>query len=100
VNARERQEPDMSADGNDSDGSGDSGEGGRPDRPLLRIVRGTPDDVELAALTAVVAGLAVGAAEQDAPESGIRSGWADRASLVRRPATHGPRAWRVSGLPR
>lgn len=75
-------------------------ESAKPDRPLLRVVRGTPDEAELAALTAVVAGLAVGAAEQNAPEPRARSGWADRASLVRRPVTHGPGAWRAAGLPR
>jgi hypothetical protein len=91
----------MSADGNDSGNDSNSGDDAvQPDRPLLRVVRGTPDDAELAALTAVVVSLAVGAAEQNAPESGVHSGWADRASLVRQQVTHGPNAWRTSGLPR
>ena len=65
-------------------------------RPFLRIVRGTPDDEELAALTAVVAAIA---AQRPAPSTEApRSHWADRAALVRRPLPHGPGAWRASGL--
>jgi len=67
-----------------------------PRRPLLRVVRGNPDDAELAALTAVVAALA-GAPGPDSPTP--RSAWADRASSLRRPLPHGPGAWRASGLP-
>ena len=70
----------------------------QPERPLLRIVRGEPDAAELAALTAIVAGLAAAPAEEDAPEP--RSAWSDRASQVRRPLPHGPGAWRASGFPR
>jgi hypothetical protein len=66
-------------------------------RPLLRVVRGTPDDEELAALTAVVAAIA---AQRPAPTAEAPSShWADRAALVRRPLPHGPGAWRASGLP-
>lgn len=68
------------------------------DRPLLRVVRGTPDDDELAALTAVVASVAV-RPEVSRPEP-VRSRWADRAALVRQPLQSGPGAWRASGLPR
>ena len=68
-----------------------------PKRPLLRVVRGTPDDAELVALTAVVLGLAsAGAPEQAAPQ---RSAWADRAVALRRTLPHGPGAWRASGFP-
>lgn len=69
-----------------------------PVRPLLRVVRGTPDDAELAALTAVVAALAAGDSPEPAPRP--RSRWADRAALVRAPLPVGPGAWRASGLPR
>ncbi|HEX5121553.1 MAG TPA: acyl-CoA carboxylase subunit epsilon [Pseudonocardiaceae bacterium] len=68
------------------------------DRPLLRVVRGTPDDDELAALTAVVAGIASApppASRRPAP----RSRWADRSALVRGSLPSGPDAWRASGLP-
>jgi hypothetical protein len=66
-------------------------------RPLLRVVRGEPDDVELAALTAVV--LSVTSAAAAVPEPAPSSRWADRAALVRRPTAAGPGAWRASGLP-
>lgn len=68
------------------------------DLPLLRIVCGTPDDEELAALTAVVASMAAadrGPARSPQP----MSRWADRAALVRQPLPSGPNAWRSSGLP-
>ena len=68
--------------------------------PLLRVVRGEPDDTELAALTAVVLGLASARTEPE-PEPESRSRWADRTALVRRPMLpFGPGAWRASGLPR
>jgi hypothetical protein len=66
-------------------------------RPLLRVIKGTPDDTELAALAAVVLGVATTAAAT--PEPAPRSRWADRAALVRRPLPVGPGAWRASGLP-
>ncbi|AHI01322.1 acyl-CoA carboxylase subunit epsilon [Kutzneria viridogrisea] len=70
----------------------------QPQRPLLRVVRGTPDDVELAALTAVVAGLA---AAPGAPrDERAPSAWADRASLLRQPLRPGLGAWRASGFAR
>jgi hypothetical protein len=68
------------------------------ERPLLRVVRGTPDDAELAALTTVVLGV-VTAGAATTPELASRSRWADRAALVRRPLPTGPGAWRASGLP-
>jgi hypothetical protein len=77
----------------------DDGADVKPDRPLLRVVRGIPDEVELAALTAVVAGLATAGTEPATPAP-APSAWADRASLVRPPLAHGPGAWRASGLPR
>ncbi|WP_253866138.1 acyl-CoA carboxylase subunit epsilon [Prauserella halophila] len=69
---------------------------------MLRVVRGEPDDTELAALTAVVAGLAAGDGGKggeggDAPP---RSRWADRAALVHAPPAPGPGAWRASALRR
>ncbi|HWE90562.1 MAG TPA: acyl-CoA carboxylase subunit epsilon [Pseudonocardiaceae bacterium] len=80
--------------------SGDDGvQDVQPSRPLLRVVRGTPDEAELAALTAVVASISVRSTEQSAPEP-APSAWADRESLARRPLAHGPGAWRASGLPR
>ncbi|WHT20327.1 acyl-CoA carboxylase subunit epsilon [Crossiella sp. CA-258035] len=67
------------------------------ERPLLRVVRGTPDEAELAALTAVVAGLA--SAPSAEPEPAPRSAWGDPARLHRPSLRPGPGAWRASGLP-
>ncbi|WP_447004304.1 acyl-CoA carboxylase subunit epsilon [Saccharothrix isguenensis] len=65
--------------------------------PHLRVVRGNPDDVELAAVAAVVAGLA--ASDGPTGDRPRRSAWADKSRLVRRALPHGPGAWRSSGLP-
>lgn len=67
------------------------------EKPLLRVVKGDPDDHQLAALTAVIAGLASAAPAEDKPAQ--RSEWANPARRVRRPLQHGPGAWRASGLP-
>ncbi|MBP2322796.1 hypothetical protein JOF56_003181 [Kibdelosporangium banguiense] len=67
------------------------------DRPLLRVVRGTPDDIELAALTAVVAALP---APSVAAEEPPQSAWSDPARRMRVSLPSGPGAWRASGFPR
>ncbi|TCO65617.1 acyl-CoA carboxylase subunit epsilon [Actinocrispum wychmicini] len=67
-------------------------------QPLLRVVRGTPDDVELAALTAVVAALPPPAADDGAEPR--RSAWSDPSARLRTQLPHGPGAWRSSGFPR
>jgi hypothetical protein len=66
-------------------------------RALFRVVRGEPDDAELAALTVVLA-----AASRDAePEpAGPPSAWVDRQAMVRRPLHPGPGAWRTYFWPR
>ncbi len=59
-------------------------------------VRGEPSDEELAALIAVLAGLAsAAAAEPPTP----RSTWADPAHRLRTPLHPGPGIWRASALP-
>ncbi|WP_037365982.1 acyl-CoA carboxylase epsilon subunit [Amycolatopsis orientalis] len=68
------------------------------DTPLLRVVRGNPDDAELAALTAVVATAA--SASAPAPKPRRTSWWGDRAAAVHAPAAAGDGAWRASALPR
>jgi hypothetical protein len=65
-------------------------------RPTLRIVRGEPDDVELAAIVAVVAA-ATSRDSQVAPSS-TRSAWADPRRSVRAPLPAG--GWRASSAPR
>ncbi|MGH3436653.1 MAG: acyl-CoA carboxylase subunit epsilon [Sciscionella sp.] len=68
------------------------------ERPLLRVVRGNPDDAEVAALAAVVAGIGASAAAEQ-PSLAGRSLWADRATLQPRLPHPGPGAWRASSLP-
>ncbi|HEY2193749.1 MAG TPA: acyl-CoA carboxylase subunit epsilon [Actinomycetospora sp.] len=65
-----------------------------PERPVLRIVRGDPTPEEVAALTAVLAAASGGSGEPE--DTGPASAWVERESLVRRPLTPGPDAWRMS----
>jgi hypothetical protein len=67
------------------------------EQPHLRVVRGNPDDAELAALTAAVVALAAAGAEKKT-EPKTRSRWSDRGALVRVPLRHGPGAWRASAF--
>jgi hypothetical protein len=65
---------------------------------VVKVVRGNPNDEELAALVAVlVAAGSNAAAEPPAPQRR----WASPATRLRSPA-YGPRpgGWRASGLPR
>jgi hypothetical protein len=66
------------------------------DPPLLRVVRGEPDDTELAALLAVLAASTAGTGTADAPAA---SPWRDRARSLHAPVLHGPGAWRAASLP-
>jgi len=66
-----------------------------PERPLLRVVRGTPDAAELAALVAVVSAMAGGDPGGAEPP---RSSWSAPHRLVRRPMPVG--GWRSSFAPR
>jgi len=63
------------------------------EKPYLRVVRGEPDDAELAALTAVVLTLKTA---RTGTEPAAPSRWSDRGSLMRVPLRHGPGAWRAS----
>ncbi|GAA5128095.1 acyl-CoA carboxylase subunit epsilon [Haloechinothrix salitolerans] len=69
-------------------------------RPLLRVVRGAPDDVELAALTSVIAAAASRGGGDANGTSKRRSLWGDPAARLRTPIQPGPGAWRASSLPR
>jgi len=76
---------------------------GQADPPFLTVVRGHPDETELAALVTVLAarvGAAAAAAAQ--PPRSQRTGssrWSDRSRLLREPVAPGPGAWRRSALP-
>ena len=62
----------------------------------LKLVRGNPTPEELAAVVALLAARSAAApAEEPAP---ARSLWA--VPQLRTPLSHGPGAWRASGLPR
>jgi hypothetical protein len=65
-------------------------------RALFRVVRGTPTDAELAALTAVL----LTAAPPADPPRPATSAWTDRAAMMRGPLPMGPGAWRTSTWPR
>jgi hypothetical protein len=67
------------------------------ERPVLRVVKGSPDEAELAALVTVVAALG---RRSDGEQSPPRSLWRDRHRNIRPPIGPGPGAWRASGLPR
>ncbi|PRX44329.1 acyl-CoA carboxylase epsilon subunit-like protein [Prauserella shujinwangii] len=72
-----------------------------PAPPLLRVVRGEPDDTELAALAAVVAGLASAASTAGNGDQRPvrRSRWGDPAARMRPLPRPGEGAWRYSHLP-
>lgn len=63
---------------------------------MLRIVRGTPSDEELAALTAVLAAVSHHGLASLPPR---RSRWAAPAARLRTPPHPGPGAWKASALP-
>jgi acyl-CoA carboxylase epsilon subunit len=69
-------------------------------RALFRVVRGEPDDVEIAALTAVLAVASSSATGRRAVEDRDRSFWIDRRAALRQPLRPGPGAWRSHFLPR
>ncbi|MEV4600060.1 acyl-CoA carboxylase subunit epsilon [Amycolatopsis sp. NPDC049253] len=70
------------------------------DRPLLRVVRGNPDDAELAALTAVVAAVAAASSGGSPAPRRRTSWWNDRATRLGTTPQPGDGAWRASALPR
>ena len=67
-------------------------------RPLLCVVRGTPSDEELAALTTVLAAAASHDPTDTPPPRG--SAWAVPVARLRTSLRPGPGAWRASALPR
>ncbi len=68
-------------------------------RPALVVLDAHATPEEVAALVAVVQGLASAAAAAETPAR-PRSAWADPARRVRRPLLSGPGGWRASSLPR
>jgi hypothetical protein len=66
-----------------------------PERPILRIVSGSPSPEELAALTAIVAA-ASGSGDAPAPVA-RRGGWSDPSRQHRSLLAPGPNGWRSAG---
>jgi hypothetical protein len=71
-----------------------------PERPPLRLVRGTATPEELAALVAVLSAASADSAGGTATGRRPPSGWASPAQGLRRPLAPGQGAWRASALPR
>jgi Acyl-CoA carboxylase epsilon subunit len=69
-----------------------------PQEPLFRVVRGAPTDVELAALSVVLAARMRPAEEPTAPPQGPTA-WAASGRTGRRLGRPGPDAWRRSARP-
>ena len=61
------------------------------DTPVLRVISGTATEEEIAAILAAVALL-----PEDTPQEAPVDSWVARATSLRRPLDHGPRAWRTS----
>jgi len=70
----------------------------RGDGAAVQVTRGNPDDTEVAALTAVLAGLTARSTATTCEHTPL-SVWADRARLLRRLPAPGPNTWRASALP-
>lgn len=67
--------------------------------PHVQVVRGTPDDVELAALVAGLVAASVPGDDDAAEDAGPRAAWSDRARVLRGAGAAwrtGPDAWRSS----
>jgi hypothetical protein len=67
--------------------------------PLI-LIRGDATEAEVAALVAVVQGLAAASASAAPAPAAPRSTWASPARQVRTPHHAGPGGWRASALPR
>jgi acyl-CoA carboxylase epsilon subunit len=69
-------------------------------RALFRVVRGEPDDIEVAALAVVLAAAAAAGSAADSGGTRRTSVWMDRQAMLRQQLHPGPGAWRNSTLPR
>ncbi len=67
--------------------------------PTLRLVRGDASEEEIAALLAVISSVNP-PDDEGTSDRRATSAWVDRGSLVRRPVSPGPGAWRASGWSR
>jgi hypothetical protein len=72
----------------------------QPHQPPLVLIKGDATDEEVAALVAVLQGLASAASASASEPAVPRSTWAAPARQVRTPHHAGPGGWRASALPR
>jgi Acyl-CoA carboxylase epsilon subunit len=75
-----------------------TGTDGTRDQPPLLVVKGDASAEEVAALVAVLQGLAAATTGGDAPKP--RSEWSSHHRKTRTPLTPGRGGWRSSALPR
>ena len=68
------------------------------EQPILRVVRGNPDDVEVAAITAVISAIAGG--DEPASESAPQSLWHSPSFTLRQPLSAGQGGWTASARKR
>jgi len=74
-----------------------TGESGDLTAAQLRVVRGVPDDIELAALVAgIVAARAAAADDDGAAAARVPTPWSDHGRRLGRRPVAGPGAWRWS----
>ena len=69
-----------------------------PSTPLV-VIKGGATPEEVAALVAVVSGMAAVQALGEGGTEEVRSVWADPARRMRRPLHPSPQGWRTSGRP-
>lgn len=68
-----------------------------PQEPFLRVVKGNPDAVELAAVIALFAARSGGGESEPVTTVG---GWSSKSALLRPAVSHGPGAWAASARQR
>lgn len=62
-------------------------------KPFLRVLKGNPDDVQVAVVTALFASMANNAANASQPEREINM-WGNVEERLQRPTTYNPNAFR------
>ena len=67
-----------------------------PNAPLFTVVKGNPNEEEIAALITVLTALRSRAGSEEPP---AETGWSAYWRSVRAPVQPGPEAWRMSGRP-
>jgi Acyl-CoA carboxylase epsilon subunit len=68
------------------------------ERPVLRVVSGSPTAEELAVVTALVVAASAASGDEPPVHRGRRGRWNDPAAAHRRPLLPGPNGWRAAGF--